>query len=105
MHTVNINFESVNCKITINLSVSATGQQSCSNDSKNFCCDTTAPKNDPRTILLVALLNIKDIITSEVGLNCVPILGSPCSTQNVCCTGNNFSGVIVIGCSPINIGG
>ncbi|KAF6763863.1 fungal hydrophobin [Ephemerocybe angulata] len=45
---------------------------------------------------------------STVGLTCSPLTavgvsGTSCSGQTVCCNNNNFTGVIAIGCTPINI--
>ncbi|TCD65152.1 hypothetical protein EIP91_003045 [Steccherinum ochraceum] len=45
-----------------------------------------------------------------VGLTCDPIsvLGigssSACSAQTVCCEDNSFSGIVALGCTPINVG-
>ncbi|KAF9224193.1 hypothetical protein BS17DRAFT_817089 [Gyrodon lividus] len=44
-----------------------------------------------------------------VGLGCTPITvvgtgsGAVCTQQPVCCTGNTYSGLINVGCSPINL--
>ncbi|TFK67129.1 fungal hydrophobin [Pluteus cervinus] len=29
--------------------------------------------------------------------------GNSCNAQPVCCTGNSFTGVIAVGCTPVNI--
>ncbi|KAL0957089.1 hypothetical protein HGRIS_003184 [Hohenbuehelia grisea] len=47
-------------------------------------------------------------ITGQVGLECSPvsvigIAGNSCSAQPVCCSGNNFNGLVVVGCTPINV--
>ncbi|KAF8976316.1 hydrophobin, partial [Cyathus striatus] len=59
--------------------------------------------------VLAALLSL-DIsdITAQVGLNCSPLSvigagGNSCTQQPVCCTGNNFNGLIALGCTPINL--
>ncbi|KAF8838440.1 hydrophobin [Paxillus ammoniavirescens] len=45
----------------------------------------------------------------NVGLTCTPVTvvgtGSGCDAtqQPVCCTGNQFNGVVNIGCTPINV--
>ncbi|KAI0031992.1 hydrophobin, partial [Vararia minispora EC-137] len=43
---------------------------------------------------------------TPVGLSCSPIAaatGASCNQQTVCCSNTHFSGVIAIGCMPINI--
>jgi len=47
-------------------------------------------------------------LNTVLGVNCSPITGigasgTSCSSQTVCCTGNNFNGLINVGCTPINI--
>ncbi|KAJ3762284.1 hypothetical protein EV361DRAFT_167244 [Lentinula raphanica] len=43
-------------------------------------------------------------ISSVIGIGCNAILGlNECKQQTVCCTGTSFSGLINLGCSPINI--
>ncbi|KAF9555388.1 hydrophobin-domain-containing protein [Agrocybe pediades] len=43
------------------------------------------------------------------GLSCNPITaigvgsGGQCSSQPVCCTGNHMGGLVVVGCSPVNV--
>ncbi|KAH6907288.1 hydrophobin-319 [Coprinopsis sp. MPI-PUGE-AT-0042] len=83
--------------------------QQCSTGSVQ-CCDSVQAANSPGVGLLAGLLGIVlGPITGQVGLTCSPIDvlgigGNSCTAQTVCCTGNSFSGVIVLGCSPINIG-
>ncbi|TFK39699.1 hydrophobin-251 [Crucibulum laeve] len=48
-------------------------------------------------------------ITGQVGLTCSPITaiglgGNSCNAQTVCCSGNNFNGLVALGCTPINVG-
>ncbi|KAF7770828.1 fungal hydrophobin [Agaricus bisporus var. burnettii] len=74
-----------------------------------YCCNDVVGDSDPMVGTIAGLLGIDlGLIEGTVGLNCSPIKtgpgsGSSCSSQTVCCTGNNFSGLIVIDCSPINI--
>ncbi|KAF9240421.1 hydrophobin [Melanogaster broomeanus] len=43
-------------------------------------------------------------VTGPVGLNCVPVISADsCQQQPVCCTGNNYNGLVNVGCSPINV--
>ncbi|GLB42272.1 putative hydrophobin [Lyophyllum shimeji] len=73
------------------------------------CCNSVQQASDPAVGLLAGLLGIVlGPITGQVGLTCNPISvigvgGNSCSAQPVCCTGNSFSGLIVLGCTPINI--
>ncbi|PFH49499.1 hypothetical protein AMATHDRAFT_63067 [Amanita thiersii Skay4041] len=52
-------------------------------------------------------LNVGDV-TGQVGLTCTPVSvlavsGQSCNQQTVCCTNNNFNGVVALGCTPINV--
>ncbi|KAG1811873.1 hydrophobin-3 precursor [Suillus subaureus] len=48
-------------------------------------------------------------ILGHVGLSCTPIsvvgtgAGATCSQEPLCCSNNQYSGLINIGCTPINI--
>ncbi|KAF9492384.1 hydrophobin, partial [Pleurotus eryngii] len=81
---------------------------SCSTGSLQ-CCNSLEDASNPIVGLLAGLLGIVlGPITAQVGLTCSPITvigvgGTSCSAQTVCCTGNSFNGLIVVGCSPINI--
>ncbi|KAF8063362.1 POH2 hydrophobin [Lyophyllum atratum] len=73
------------------------------------CCNSVQSASAPAVALLAGLLGIViSDITALVGLTCTPITviggsGNSCSAQPVCCTNNDFDGLIVIGCSPVNI--
>ncbi|KAH6890813.1 hydrophobin-319 [Coprinopsis sp. MPI-PUGE-AT-0042] len=73
------------------------------------CCNSVQDAKSPSVGLLAGLLGIVlGPITGQVGLTCNPLSvigvgGNSCSGQTVCCNGNNFSGLIVVGCTPINI--
>ncbi|TFK37191.1 hypothetical protein BDQ12DRAFT_608162, partial [Crucibulum laeve] len=48
-------------------------------------------------------------ISGQVGATCSPVTvaglaGNSCSAQTVCCSHNNFNGVVALGCTPINVG-
>ncbi|PFH49498.1 hypothetical protein AMATHDRAFT_147541 [Amanita thiersii Skay4041] len=52
-------------------------------------------------------LNVGDV-TGQVGLTCTPVSvlavsGQSCNQQTVCCSNNNFNGVVALGCTPINV--
>ncbi|KAF9465665.1 hydrophobin [Collybia nuda] len=75
------------------------------------CCNSTQ-ESSALTGPVAALLGLLGIdirsITGIVGLTCSPLTiigggGSSCTTQPVCCSGNDFHGLVVIGCTPINI--
>ncbi|KAF8054244.1 fungal hydrophobin-domain-containing protein [Lyophyllum atratum] len=79
------------------------------NTGTTACCNELHNANDQNASGLLGLLGIsvKDII-GQVGFGCSPlsaagIAGNSCTAQPVCCTGNHFSGLVVVGCSPINI--
>ncbi|KDQ22759.1 vegetative mycelium hydrophobin 2 expressed in monokaryotic and dikaryotic micelia [Pleurotus ostreatus PC15] len=86
-----------------------TDTPSCSTGSLQ-CCSSVQKASDPLVGIIVALLGIVlGPLDLNVGLTCSPITvigvgGTSCTQQTVCCTGNNFDGLIVAGCSPINIG-
>nr|CAA76494.1 hydrophobin [Pleurotus ostreatus] len=73
------------------------------------CCNSVQAASNPVVGLLAGLLGIVlGPITGQVGLTCSPITvigvgGTSCSAQTVCCNGNSFNGLIVVGCSPVNI--
>jgi len=74
------------------------------------CCDSVQNANEGIIPELLALLGLTGISPdTKVGTNCSPISGvgvgggSQCSQEPVCCSNNQFNGLINIGCSPINI--
>ncbi|EIN06929.1 fungal hydrophobin, partial [Punctularia strigosozonata HHB-11173 SS5] len=74
------------------------------------CCQHTADASDPVTGLLLGLLGIVvEAVDGLIGISCSPISivglgsGSACNASPVCCENNTFTGLIVIGCVPINI--
>ncbi|PPQ72862.1 hypothetical protein CVT26_003486 [Gymnopilus dilepis] len=73
------------------------------------CCNQTQSADSSLVGLLAGLLGIVlGPITGQVGVSCSPITvigagGTSCNEQPVCCTGNSFNGLLVVGCTPINI--
>ncbi|KAF5362464.1 hypothetical protein D9756_002080 [Leucocoprinus leucothites] len=73
------------------------------------CCNSVQSSSSSLVGLLAGLLGIVlGPVEALVGVNCSPISvigvgGNSCTAQPVCCTGNSFSGLLVLGCSPINI--
>ncbi|KAF8838402.1 fungal hydrophobin [Paxillus ammoniavirescens] len=55
------------------------------------------------------LLSVLAGVAGSVGTDCTPITvigtgsGASCTAQPVCCTDNNFNGVVNAGCSPVNL--
>ncbi|KIJ38682.1 hypothetical protein M422DRAFT_176174 [Sphaerobolus stellatus SS14] len=74
------------------------------------CCNTVQSASAPSSALLLGLLGVVlqgvDVL---VGLGCTPITvigvagGANCAQQPVCCTNNQFNGLINIGCTPISL--
>ncbi|KIJ48525.1 hypothetical protein M422DRAFT_81792, partial [Sphaerobolus stellatus SS14] len=70
------------------------------------CCNSTSSASNPSTAALLGLLGIVvqgvDVL---VGLGCTPITvigagqGANCAQQPVCCTNNNFNGLVNVGCT------
>ncbi|KAH6902453.1 hydrophobin, partial [Coprinopsis sp. MPI-PUGE-AT-0042] len=74
------------------------------------CCNTVTKASDPAASSYLGSFWVSSLRTSTVlvGLTCSPVSiiglpGNSCSGQTVCCSNNNFSGLISIGCTPINI--
>ncbi|KAJ3573935.1 hypothetical protein NP233_g2112 [Leucocoprinus birnbaumii] len=74
------------------------------------CCNQVQQASSLGENLLGGLLGLGlGSITGLVGLNCNPISaivgigGNSCSAQPVCCTNNQFGGLISLGCNPINL--
>ncbi|KAL0948209.1 hypothetical protein HGRIS_010816 [Hohenbuehelia grisea] len=73
------------------------------------CCNSVQSSKSSVVGLLAGLLGIVlgplDVL---VGVTCSPISvigvgGNSCTAQPVCCTGNSFKGLLVLGCTPVNI--
>ncbi|KAH0580851.1 hypothetical protein H2248_012011 [Termitomyces sp. 'cryptogamus'] len=69
------------------------------------CCDQLQDAKNPVVGVVAGLLGVViDALTGQVGLTCSPIVGgAECNSQAVCCNGDNFNGLLVLGCSPLNI--
>ncbi|KAF9450196.1 fungal hydrophobin [Macrolepiota fuliginosa MF-IS2] len=73
------------------------------------CCNSVQESSNTGIQSLLGLLGVAlGSVTGQVGLVCDPISvigvgGNSCSAQPVCCTGNNFNGVVALGCTPINL--
>ncbi|KIM39573.1 hypothetical protein M413DRAFT_47415, partial [Hebeloma cylindrosporum] len=74
------------------------------------CCNSLQSASSSNVIGLFSLIGtVVEAPDTLVGTNCSPVttLGtgsaSSCSSQPVCCTNNHFNGLIVVGCTPINL--
>ncbi|TEB12705.1 fungal hydrophobin [Coprinellus micaceus] len=82
---------------------------SCNNGSVQ-CCHTMTDGGSPAASSLGALFGVPGTISGLVGMTCSPLTGgglgaNSCAQQTVCCTGNDYDGVLVIGCSPHSLQG
>ncbi|KIK01201.1 hypothetical protein K443DRAFT_99090 [Laccaria amethystina LaAM-08-1] len=85
------------------------GGGSCNSSGQSLqCCNSTESASNPSDFVsvILALLHINPAtLTGNIGVTCTSLVGgSSCNQQTVCCNNNNFSGLIAIGCTPINIG-
>ncbi|KAI9462531.1 hydrophobin-domain-containing protein [Russula earlei] len=71
------------------------------------CCNTLTSTKNPLTAILSGLLPVGTFIDPNlaVGLTCFSLVGgTSCSSTAVCCTGVSQTGLINVGCTPINFG-
>ncbi|KAF9533293.1 hydrophobin, partial [Crepidotus variabilis] len=73
------------------------------------CCNDVHQSNSNTANLIHQVFGINIPVTGNVGTQCSPITavgvgsGAQCSSQPVCCENNHYEGLIVVGCTPINI--
>ncbi|KAJ8595464.1 fungal hydrophobin [Rhizopogon salebrosus TDB-379] len=70
------------------------------------CCkssETLEEYNNSPMGTITGLLPIDLGLDTIVGLSCSAILGGSCTTDPMCCTGNQYYGLVNVGCTPINI--
>ncbi|KAJ7101805.1 hypothetical protein C8R44DRAFT_809329 [Mycena epipterygia] len=66
----------------------------------DLCCNSEEPAGSAPASTLISLLGIPNVDpTSLVGLGCSPNSGGSCPGPILCCTNNNFNGLIATGCS------
>jgi len=81
------------------------GIDKCANGGQVYCCNSYQKASSDATQVLTLSGHV--IPTGETaGVTCSPIDETAiekqsCSTQTACCSGNNFNGEVVLGCSPI----
>ncbi|TFK64459.1 fungal hydrophobin [Pluteus cervinus] len=73
------------------------------------CCNSVHSAGSSGYQVLSALMGANvGSITGMIGADCSPISaigagGNSCSSQPMCCQNNNYNGLVVVGCTPINI--
>ncbi|KAF8836398.1 fungal hydrophobin [Paxillus ammoniavirescens] len=74
------------------------------------CCSSTMASTTTTLASLSSLLGLSlPSIGGLIGLSCSSITGvgtgtgAVCTQQPVCCSNNNYNGLINLGCSPINL--
>ncbi|KIK93357.1 hypothetical protein PAXRUDRAFT_12712 [Paxillus rubicundulus Ve08.2h10] len=74
------------------------------------CCNNYQSASALNTALgSIGIVNALAGVTGNVGTDCTPITvvgtgsGASCSAQPVCCTSNQFNGLVNVGCSPVNL--
>ncbi|TFK37483.1 fungal hydrophobin-domain-containing protein [Crucibulum laeve] len=88
--------------------IAEAGSNQCSTGTVQCCNSFQDAKSAQVTSLLSGLAGVDvGAITGQVGVECNPIsvIGAgfnSCKAQTACCTGNNFNGAVVVGCSPIS---
>ncbi|TFK65994.1 fungal hydrophobin [Pluteus cervinus] len=79
------------------------------NTGKIQCCNSVQESSSSSVTDMCSLLGIAaGEVQGLVGMNCSPmsvlaVAGNFCNSQPVCCTNNNFNGLVALGCSPINL--
>ncbi|KAF9465817.1 fungal hydrophobin-domain-containing protein [Collybia nuda] len=74
------------------------------------CCNEVHQTGSARATQLHALVGVVvQDVAGMAGENCSPITavglgnGASCKQEPICCENNQMNGLIVVGCSPINI--
>ncbi|KIJ67313.1 hypothetical protein HYDPIDRAFT_148811 [Hydnomerulius pinastri MD-312] len=86
-----------------------TDSSSCDTGSLQCCNSVTNTNEKPGLGGLLSMLGFVTDATTGLGLGCSPISaigtgqGAVCQQQPVCCSNNDYTGLVNIGCSPINL--
>ncbi|KAF9484813.1 fungal hydrophobin [Pholiota conissans] len=86
----------------------ANGGSKCNTGSVQ-CCNSVQDARSAAASKILGQLNIPvQSVTGQVGITCTPVtaigVGSNgCSQQTVCCSKNNYNGVVALGCTPVNV--
>ncbi|KAI9573474.1 hydrophobin [Boletus coccyginus] len=104
-------FARVFALLPLALLVSAThleARDQCNTSDQN-CCNSVQSVDQASSFLSeCGLLEVATEVGALVGLNCSPlsvvgVAGNSCTQQPVCCTNNDFNGLVNLGCTPINV--
>ncbi|KIM57926.1 hypothetical protein SCLCIDRAFT_129401 [Scleroderma citrinum Foug A] len=91
---------------------SIAARDTCSNGTLQ-CCTSTYDATQTNLNVLTGLLGIANdipLVGPLLATNCTPITvigagtGANCAQQTVCCQNAQYSGVINVGCTPVNLG-
>ncbi|KAF8980781.1 fungal hydrophobin [Cyathus striatus] len=91
------------------LALAVSVQASQCNTGPVQCCNSVKSSDDKSVSgILAAVGAVVQGVVVQVGLDCSPISAigvgaNSCTAQPVCCTNNNFNGVVALGCTPINV--
>ncbi|EDQ99813.1 type 1 hydrophobin [Laccaria bicolor S238N-H82] len=98
------------CALAAVAAPTSTGGSSCNASGGTLqCCNSTESASNISGSIsgLLGILGVNPAtLTGLIGLQCgISVVGgTSCSSQPVCCSGNNFNGLVVLGCSPVNVG-
>ncbi|KAI9455832.1 hydrophobin 2 [Boletus coccyginus] len=75
------------------------------NTSDQYCCNQQITQY---TSAVSGVLGVLNGLNLAGGATCSPIsvigvAGNSCTQQPVCCSNNNFNGLVNVGCTPINV--
>ncbi|KAL2004662.1 hypothetical protein VTN00DRAFT_3190 [Thermoascus crustaceus] len=83
--------------------------EGCEANSEPHCCQTISDTKNSTIASTLSKYGVPpEMAKGPVGLACTPIstivtLGQRCNANTVCCSNNNYNGLINLGCNPINI--
>ncbi|KAF8910249.1 hypothetical protein CPB85DRAFT_1435340 [Mucidula mucida] len=85
------------------------GGQACQTGSNQCCNKVDTVQNLGSAGALSGMTGLLQLILSllpgatNIGLDCLPVLGGSCNQQNVCCENNSFNGLVAIGCNNMGL--
>ncbi|KAI6021231.1 hydrophobin-3 precursor [Pisolithus marmoratus] len=91
------------------LSARGSSDNQCNTGTIQCCNQVQQASTYQATLNSIGLASLAAGVTGLVGSNCSPIsalsagTGAQCNAQTVCCTGDQFNGLVNIGCMPINV--